>query len=165
MTPTRTRKSVAHVRPRSEIVVAVAVSVGIVAATALLIWLMRPGGVGEVGTGGLFARQPRVVLYGVLTLGLLAGSIWWVLRGRHRPKQLPAAGAITATAVIVIVLAVVAAILWPGGLVHHWPARPKPITSTPVPPSATTPTTTPATRATTPTTKPSTATTAATPTT
>ena len=49
MSPTRSRKPVARVRPRSELVVAIAVAVGIVVATLFLVWALRPGEPGIPG--------------------------------------------------------------------------------------------------------------------
>ena len=62
MSPPR-RKQTARIRPRSEVVVAVLVGVGIVVGTVLLIWLLRPKSAdGTPGTGGLFTRQPRFII-------------------------------------------------------------------------------------------------------
>jgi len=130
MSPSRTRKPVAHLRSRSEIVVAIAVGVGIVAATAFLVWAMRPG-TSTPGTGGMLSRQPRVTIFVILVGVLLAAGITWMLRGRRRPKRLDTRGAIALAVVVVTVVAIAAGIFWPGGLVHHWPPQPKttPVTS------------------------------------
>jgi hypothetical protein len=159
MSPSRTRKPVARARPRSEVITAVAAAVGIAAGTTLLVWLMRPGQPGEPGGGGLLSRQSRATLLVVLTAGALAGAIWWVLRGRRRPRRLSPRVAVSTTALVVVGGAVTAAILWPGGLVRHWPRQAKQIEtpqSTPVataPPAPSKPKT-PGTTKTAPTTKP-----------
>ncbi|HEY5170141.1 MAG TPA: hypothetical protein VIK54_00280, partial [Acidimicrobiia bacterium] len=71
MSPSRPRQQFVPARPRAEIVTAVAVGVGIVGATVLLIWLIRPGGSGVAGGGGLFNRQPRMTMLVVLTAAAL----------------------------------------------------------------------------------------------
>jgi len=151
MSPSRTRKPTVRARPRSEVLVAVAAAVGIVAGTALLIWLMRPGEPGVPGGGGLLSRQSRVTLLVVLSVGALAIAIWWVLNGRRRPRRLSQRAAVTITAVVLIASSVLAGILWPGGLVRHWPKQAKEIetpATTPVvtAPPATSKTKPPATR-------------------
>jgi hypothetical protein len=124
MSPTKTRKPTAvRAHPRSEIVVAVLVAVGIVLATLLLVWLLRPGEPGVPGGGGLLARQPRATLWVVLGVALLAFGIWWVLNGRRRPKRVNKRTAVTVTAAVVIVLIVLAGIFWPGGLLRQYPSR------------------------------------------
>src|SRR3954466_5256462 len=112
MSPSRTRKPTVRARPRSEVLVAVAAAVGIVAGTALLIWLMRPGEPGVPGGGGLLSRPSRGALPGglsrqsrvtrlvVLSVGALAIAIWWVLNGRRRPRRLSQRAAVTITAVV-----------------------------------------------------------------
>ena len=125
MSPSRTRKPVAHLRSRSEVVVAVLVGVGIVLATVFLIWAMRPGSANQVGTGGIMSRQPRVSLFIVLAALAMFGAIMWVLRGRRRPKKMNRRTAVIATVIVVGAAIVVGAIFYPGGLVRHWPAQPK----------------------------------------
>jgi hypothetical protein len=137
--------------------IAIAVAVGIVIGTALLIWLMRPGATGTTGTGGLFTRQPRLTLLVVVTLLAIGGVIWYVL-SRHKRWRFGEWGTIAIASAVVVVIAVIVGIIWPGGIVKHYTSFPK-VTPTP----ATTPATTPTTNAT-PTTK-ATPTTAATPTT
>jgi len=146
MTPSR-RKQVARVRPRSEVVAAVAVGVGIVGGTILLIWLMRPKGTAATpGTGGLFTRQPRVVLLVLLGVIVLLSLGAWLVRGRRRPRKLRTRTALTTATIVVVAATVVGGIFWPGGLIRHWPPQPKPVTSdtTPVtdPPTAPLPTVT-----------------------
>ena len=159
MSPTRSRKTTARIgHSRRDVVVATLVSVGIVAATLLLIWLLRPPGA-TPGTGGLFARQPRATLLVILTCLVIGVVLFSVIRGRRfrgRNRRL-----LGSTATIVLVIAAVAAgIFWPDGLIRHWPRQPK-VSDTPatddttvaptVPPTVapttakgTTPTTTPA---------------------
>lgn len=136
MSPTRTRKPAVRGRARSEIVVAVAVGLAIVLGTVLLIWLLRPGAPGRQGTGGLFARQPRATLFVLITLAVLGGALWWVLR--HRIRRLSRRLAIVLSCVVVLGGAAVVAIVWPGGVVHHWQSEPN-VSPAPTPP--TTPTT------------------------
>jgi hypothetical protein len=123
MSPSRTRKPVVHARGRSEVVVAALVGVGIVVGTALLIWLMRPGA--TVGGGGLFNRQPRVTWLFVLALIALGAGIWWLVRGGGARRNWRKGIAIGLVFVIVFVGTFLAAIFWPGGLIHHYPTVPK----------------------------------------
>jgi hypothetical protein len=169
MSPSRTRQQFVPARPRSEVIAAVAVGVGIAGGTVLLIWLMRPGGTGVAGGGGLFNRQPRMTMLIVLTAAALGGLVLWVRRGR-RPKRLGERGSIVVGSLVVIAVAVVAGIFWPGGVVRHWPKAPAltnpPATNPPSVPSTTPATSTgPTTTARTATTVKSTPTTPTTPTT
>jgi len=138
MSPTRTRKPVVRGRSRSDIVVAVAVGLAIVLGTVLLIWLLRPGSAGQPGSGGLFTRQPRATLFVVITVALLGGAIWWVLH--HRIRRVSRRVAIVLSCVVVLGGAVVVAIVWPGGVVHHWESQPN-VPVSPTPTAPTTPTT------------------------
>ena len=148
MSPSRRQQFVPG-RPRSEVYVAIAVGVGIVVGTALLIWLMRPGKSGVPGGGGLFARQPRMTILVILTAAALSGVVAFVTTRRH--LRFGVRGSIAVGSASVVVLAVVGGIFWPGGVIRHWPKQPK-IDTTPTP--ATTPVTSPTTLtpATTPTT-------------
>ncbi len=141
MSPSRSRKPVARLRPRSEVFVAVAVAAGIVLGTLLLIWLLRPGTAGDDSTGGLMTRQSRVWLLVVLAVAAAAALVAWLLRGRRRPKKLAARVSVPVALVAVAAGAVVAGIFWPGGLVHHWPPQPNFDTQTPetTPPPVTSP--------------------------
>jgi hypothetical protein len=121
---TRNRKPVAKLRETREVVTAVLVGVGIVLATLVLIWLLRPGKRGVPGTGGLMVRQPRASLLVVLAAGALVWMVLWLLRGYRRPRRWPPARTIPVGVVLVVAGAVAAGILWPGGLVRHWPGRP-----------------------------------------
>jgi hypothetical protein len=146
MSPPRTRQRQQFVpsRPRAEVVTAVAVAVAIVAGTLLLIWLMRPGKVGVPGGGGLLSRQSRMTILLVLTVAALLGVFFWVRSGRRRPKRLGERGAIIAGSAVVIVLAIVGGIFWPGGVVRHWQKAPR-IANTPATNPISVPSTTPAT--------------------
>jgi hypothetical protein len=133
MSPSRSRKPTVRARPRAEVITAVIAAVAIVAGTVLLIWLMRPGATGVPGGGGLLSRQSRATLLGVLTAAALAIGIWWVLNGRRRPRRLQPRIAVGATAAVVVGAAIAAAVLWPGGLIRHWPKQIKQV-ETPLPP-------------------------------
>jgi hypothetical protein len=128
-------------RNRAEILKAAGVGAAIVLATALLIWLLRPGPVGIPATGGVMNRQPRAswLIVGALVAGGFAA--WFVLRrgGRRRARTI-----LTISFVVIIGIAVVVGIIWPGGLLRHdvAPAAEPPPTTTP----ATTPTTPPTTK-------------------
>lgn len=163
MSPQRT-KHVVHSRDRSEVVVAIAVGAGIVLATALLIWLLRPGAVGVRGKGGIMARQPRVALWVVGTGLAVWAAVWWSRHGRRRPSNMNQAVLTSLAVGVVMVVAIVVAFLWPGGFQRHYPSEPKPVeqpkdTNTTIPATTpSTPTTTSTSKTSTvPTTKPSTA--------
>jgi hypothetical protein len=121
MSPSRTRKPTVRARPRAEVITAVTAAVAIVAGTVLLIWLMRPGQPGVPGGGGLLSRQSRATLLGVLTAAALAIGIWWVLNGRRRPRRLQPRTAVAVTAAVLVGASIAAGVLWPGGLIRHWP--------------------------------------------
>jgi hypothetical protein len=150
MSPSRGRGQYVPLRPRSEVYTAIAVAAAIVIGTALLIWLMRPGAPGQTGTGGLFARQPRLTLLGFVTLLAIGGVVYYVL-SRRRQWRFGRRVTVAIGVGIVIVLAVVVGIVWPGGVVKHYTS----FSNAPVVPE-TTPSTT-HTTTTTPATSPSTA--------
>jgi hypothetical protein len=116
------RQQFVQARPRSEVVTAVAVSAAIVIGTALLVWLMRPGSPGVPGGGGLFNRQPRMTILVLLTAAVIGGLILYVVRRRH-PPRFGTRGSIGIGSAGAVVLAVVAGIFWPGGVIHHWPPQ------------------------------------------
>ncbi len=139
MSPTRRRRNVVpRHRSRSEIVKAVAVGVGIVGVTALFIWLMRPGPVGVPATGGLINRQPRSSWLIALTVALMLGAAWWILRGGRRARK-HAKVLLPATLAVILVAALVAGFSWPGGLLRHDVAPPPVTTPTTLPPATTLP--------------------------
>jgi hypothetical protein len=143
MSPARSkRQAVPHRRSQAEIVQAVAVGTGIVAATALLVWLLRPGPAGIPATGGIMNRQPRASWLVGTGLGVAAIAAWVILRGRHSKRSrvkvlLPVALG------VVLVLTVAGGVAWPGGLLRHdiapAPApKPKKTTTTTTTPGAST---------------------------
>jgi len=144
MSPPRSRGQYVPVRPRSEVYVAVAAAAGIILGTLLLIWLMRPGQPGVAGTGGLFTRQPRMTWLVVVTLIAIGGVFWYVL-SRKKRRRFGDWGTIAIASGVVVVIAVLIAVFWPGGILRHYDTFP---TITPSP--GTTPTTnaTPTTKAT-----------------
>jgi hypothetical protein len=155
MSPSRSRGQYVPVRPRSEVYVAVATGAGIVVGTALLIWLMRPGTSKVAGSGGLFNRQPRMTVLVLVTLLAIGGVVWYVLT-RRKEWRFGQWGTITIASGVIVVIAVVVGVIWPGGIVKHYTSTgvhvPVPNSPTTAPPSVqTTPT---PTTAPTPTTKP-----------
>ena len=138
---TRRRQPLPHHRNRGEIVKAVLVAAGIVGATALLVWLLRPGPAGVPATGGVMNRQPRAswLIVGAVVAGGLVS--WWVLRRRSRSKRRTRA-TLTISLAVILVIAVVLGFVWPGGLLRHDvappAAQPEPTTT---PTTPTTPTT------------------------
>jgi cytochrome bd-type quinol oxidase subunit 2 len=97
---------------RAELVTAVSVGVGIVVGTALMIWLLRPGGLAD--------RQPRSSW--LISVALLAalGAVWFVLssaKKRDINTRLWLGGSLAG----IVVVAVLAGFLWPSGLLRHTP--------------------------------------------
>jgi hypothetical protein len=157
--PSRTRKPVVNTRPRSELAVAIIIGVSIVLGVVLLIWLMRPGTPGGVGGGGLFNRQPRIswLTFGALAVG--GYLTWWVLRGNRRPaRRVSPVLRVIAVWILVIFVYSILALIWPHGIIKHYPSEPKlnptstqttsPVTIT-APSTVETPSTTPSKTATT----------------
>jgi cytochrome bd-type quinol oxidase subunit 2 len=146
VSPSRTRRPVAKVRPRSEIVKAVGGAAAVVLATALLVWLIRPRGKDVSDRGGLLTRQPRMAWLVVLGIIAAAFVVRWVLRNRRtrsRRKVL-----IPIVLIVVLVFTTIAGFAWPGGVIHHYPAAAKaPTNTTPAtsPPGTGSGSTTPAT--------------------
>jgi hypothetical protein len=138
MSPARSKRTaIPHRRSRAEIVRAASVATGIVVVTALLIWLMRPGPAGTVGTGGFMNRQPRSSAVVIGTLLLAAAVAWFVLRISRRARGhekvvLPIALG------VVLLAAVVVGFTWPGGLLRHGVAPPKLVTTPTSQPTSTT---------------------------
>jgi hypothetical protein len=111
----RRRQQYQSPRTRAELVAAVGAAVGIVAATALMIWLLRPGGLAD--------RQPRSSwLVGVV---LIAGAIlcFEVLRPKTPVKKLSRQVSLGGGFGIIAVAAVVAGVFWPHGLLRHTPSN------------------------------------------
>jgi uncharacterized membrane protein YfcA len=125
MSPSKSRGQFIPARPRSEVVTAVLVGAAIVLGTALLIWLLRPGTPGVPGGGGLLSRQPRMTILVVATAVVLAAVAYRVLTHHKRSARLSQRGELVLGSTVVIVLAVAGGIFWPGGVVRHWPKRPK----------------------------------------
>jgi hypothetical protein len=136
MSPSKSRAQFVPARPRSEVVAAVVVAAAIVFGTILLIWLLRPGTPGVPGGGGLLTRQPRMTILVVATAIALAAVVYRVLRHHRRTARLSERGALLLGSGVVLVLAVVGGILWPDGVIRHWPKRP---TLADTPPTATAP--------------------------
>jgi hypothetical protein len=139
MSPTRTRRKAAPRRhTRREVLTAVGGALAVVLATILLIWLLRPGTSGVEGTGGIAARQPRAAWLVGLTFVALVLFTWWALR-RHESWRGRFVILLVAGWVILGLGAVVAGILWPGGLLRHTEPVPQ-ITDVPttLPPEPTT---------------------------
>jgi hypothetical protein len=131
MSPARSkRQPVPHRRTRADIVKAVALGAGIVVATALLVWLLRPGPAGIPATGGLMNRQPRASWLVGAAIGVIGLGIWLILRGSRRTRS-RAKVLIPLVIGIVLIASVVGGILWPGGLLRHDVApKPAPTTTT-----------------------------------
>ena len=140
MSPARSkRQPVPHRRSRREIVTAVAVSAGIVIATAVLVWLLRPGPAGIPATGGLMNRQPRASWLIGMAIGAGFVATWFIMRGKGKARA-RAHIVLPIVLSVLLIAAVVGALLWPGGLLRHDVApTPAPTTTTP----KSTPTTTP----------------------
>jgi amino acid transporter len=138
-----------HKYERADIVKAVLVSAGIVAVTALLVWMMRPGPAGVPATGGIMNRQPRAswLIFGAIAVGMIA--CYAILRGSPRTRK--RAKTILPIALVIVLLGTIGlGIAWPGGLLRHDVV---PVTE-PSPETTTTPSTAPST----PSTKPAAAT-------
>ena len=126
MSPARSKRTaIPHRRSRAEIVRAGCVSAGIVVVTALVIWLMRPGPAGTAGTGGYMNRQPRssAVVIGALLLG--GAATWIILKGKRRTRG-RAKVLVPVALGVALIVAVVVGFAWPGGLLRHDIAPPKP---------------------------------------
>ena len=129
MSAARGRSQFVASKPRAEVFTAVAVGTAIVIGTLLLIWLIRPGPVGVPGKGGLLSRQPRMTLLILLTILAVAACGAYIYR-RHKEPPLGRNRAFALGAVVLVVLAVLAGVFWPGGVIRHWPKQPK-IATTP----------------------------------
>ena len=141
MSPARSKRTaIPHRRSRAEYAQAAGVAATIVLVTSVLVWLMRPGPAGTLGTGGLMNRQPRT---GGLVVGalVLAGLVtWWILRVSRRARGHEKV-ALPVALGVVLVAAIVMGFTWPGGLLRHGVAPPKPITPKTTPSTLSTSTT------------------------
>jgi hypothetical protein len=111
----RRRQQYQAPRSRREVMTAVGAGVGIVLATALVIWLLRPGGLAD--------RQPRMTWF-VCLIGAGIGIWYW---GNHRPKRRKSRNqqyVMGGSAGVFIVVFVAIGVLWPGGLLRHTPTYP-----------------------------------------
>jgi hypothetical protein len=109
----RRRQQYQNPRTRAELVTAVGAAVGIVAGTALMIWLLRPGGLAD--------RQPRSSWLIGAALIAAATVCYVILRPSSRLKMSRRV-ALSGSLGIILVVAVVAGWLWPGGLLRHTPS-------------------------------------------
>ncbi len=110
-------------RSRRELVTAVAVGAGIVAGTVFMIWILRPGGVAD--------RQPRASWLIGLAIAAVLTAAYAVLRPASKIRR-DRRVVLGVWVVAIAAVAVVAAMVWPDGIVR---------TITPPPTFATTPTT------------------------
>ena len=146
----RRRQQYQTPRTRAELATAVGAAAAIVAGTGLMIWLLRPGGLAD--------RQPRSSwLVGIV---LIASAVlcFEILRPKS-PVKMSRQVAFGGGFGIIVVGAVLAGVLWPGGIVRHTPsfasfptvptANPLTSTSAPLPSSTAIPGTTVAPGATT----------------
>ena len=119
----RRREQYQTPRSRREVVTAVGAGVAIVAATSLVIWLLRPGGLAD--------RQPRSSWLVGIVIGAIALASYVVLRPSSKLKMSRRV-ALGGSYAIIAVAAVIAAAAWPHGLIRHTP------TFATVPPAAST---------------------------
>jgi len=143
MSPSRTRRPVHRHRSRREVITAVGGAAAVVLGTALMVWLLRPGTPGAEGTGGLASRQPRAAWLVGLTLIAFVLFLWWALR-RERDWRGRGVIILIGGGVVLLLAAVLAGILWPGGLLRHTeatPSAPPPAASETSSTAPTTPTT------------------------
>ena len=142
MSPARSKRTpIPQRRSRADIVKAVGVAAGIVLVTALIVWLMRPGSPGTLGTGGYINRQPRASWLVGLALGVGAAATWWILRVSRKARERVNV-VLPITLGVVLVLTVIGGVAWPGGLLRHDHAPPKvvapPTTLSTTPPTSAT---------------------------
>src|SRR5262245_22542506 len=117
-TATRRKQPVPKMRERREVMIAVGGAVAIVAGTILLIWLMRPGAAGTEGTGGILNRQPRASWLVGVTLVAAIAFLWWAL-SKQRDWRGKFIILFLGGWVLLGLAALLAGILWPGGLLRH----------------------------------------------
>jgi hypothetical protein len=115
-------------RPRAEVVTAVVTSVALAVAIVLAVWALRPGGIAD--------RQPRASW---LVAGSATVAVLWLLRvARRPPRRVPGRLASLGGLAVVGAGAVVAGVLWPGGLLRDSPVDPFAVTTTSTGPAPTT---------------------------
>jgi hypothetical protein len=130
----RRRQQYQAPRARAEVLIAVGAGAGIVATTALMIWLLRPGGLAD--------RQPRsswliggaLIAAVVVVYALRPGSQLEVNRRVALPASLGT----------LVLVALGLGLFWPGGLLRHTPTIP---TVPATPPTPTNPVSVPSTAA------------------
>jgi hypothetical protein len=125
----RRREQYQAPRSRREVAIAVGAALFIVAATAFMIWLLRPGGIAD--------RQPRSSWLLGIAFFAVAIACYVILRPSSRLKvdrRLALAGSLG----LIVVVAVVAGFAWPGGLLRHTPKPFTPTATTQSPATATT---------------------------
>jgi hypothetical protein len=112
--------------PRAEVVTAVVTAVALAVAIVLAVWALRPGGIAD--------RQPRASW---LVAGSVTVAVLWLLRVARRP---PRRGRLASLGGLAVVAAgaVVAGVLWPGGLLRDSPVDPFAVTTTSTGPAPTT---------------------------
>jgi hypothetical protein len=101
-------------RTRAEVVTAVVTSVALAMGTGLAVWAMRPGGIAD--------RQPRASW--LVGTAVLAAALLLVRVTRRPPRRASARVASAGGLAVVALGAVVAGVLWPGGLLRHSPRDP-----------------------------------------
>ena len=167
MSPARSKRQaqIIHKHERADILKAVGVAAAIVIFTAIIVWLLRPGPPGIPATGGLMNRQPRASWLVGLAIGAGGLATWWILT-RNAKMQARARIILPISLGVILVVAVIGGILWPGGLLRHdvAPAPAPETTTTTTSPAKSTTTAVPGTTTASPTTA-ATPTTAASPTT
>jgi hypothetical protein len=120
----RRRQQYQSPRTRRELLAAVLAAVVIVGGTALMIWMLRPGGVAD--------RQPRAGWLIGIAIGAAALACYVILRPSSRikaEKRVALAGSLGA----ILVVAVIAGVFWPHGLLRH--PQTIPFTTTPTTPT------------------------------
>jgi hypothetical protein len=109
----RRRQQYQTPRTRREVTTAVVVGVSIVAVTALMIWLLRPGGLAD--------RQPRSSWLVGLTLIAVVGACYAVLRRDSKVKEESRRVALGGALAAIAVVAVLVGVFWPKGIIRHTP--------------------------------------------